>query len=245
LSILIITAQAPSTAFKSYNAVLSILGLSTVQDSTTETPSTSVLCSKVALLLFSFSKYMADEEIANDEAVLNAKKVIAQANFDLVNKGVNLLAGLAGKNKALQKAAIIAQAGIGIFSVIKDTQAANAAAIAPPPIGIGPLLGPGLQIRNTIGGALSIASITAASAKALSAVGSGGSVGGGSIGSVGGGGSAPAAPSFNVVGASSTNQLAQTIGNQQQQPIKTYVVAGDISTAQSLERNIISSASIG
>ena len=193
----------------------------------------------------SYLKYIADEEIANAEAVLNAKKVIAQANFDLVNKGVNLLAGLAGKNKALQKAAIIAQAGIGIFSVIKDTQAANAAAIAPPPIGIGPLLGPGLQIRNTIGGALSIASITAASAKALAAVGGGGSVSGGSIGSSGGGGGAPAAPSFNVVGASATNQLAQTIGNQQQQPIKAYVVSNDVTTAQSLDRNIIQSASIG
>ena len=52
-------------------------------------------------------------------------------------------------------------------------------------------------------------------------------------------------PNFNVVGASATNQLAQTIGNQQQQPIKTYVLANDVTTAQGLERNIIQSASIG
>jgi hypothetical protein len=70
--------------------------------------------------------------------------------------------------------------------------------------------------------------------------------GGGSAPSMSAGGaSAPAAPSFNVVGASSTNQLAQTIGNQQQQPIKAYVVANDVTTQQSLDRNIISSASIG
>jgi hypothetical protein len=58
-------------------------------------------------------------------------------------------------------------------------------------------------------------------------------------------GGAPAAPNFNVVGASSTNQLAQTIGNQQQQPIKAYVVANDVTTQQGLDRNIVQSASIG
>ena len=189
---------------------------------------------------YAIYKEKLDKQIAIENETLRAKEVIAQANFDLVNKGINLLAGLAGKNKALQKAAIIAQAGIGIFSVIKDTQAANAAAIAPPPIGLGPILGVGLQTRNTIGGALSIASITAASAKALSAVGSGGSVSGGSVGSGG-----ASAPSFNVVGTSATNQLAQTIGQKEQQPLKAYVVAGDITTAQSLEKNIIQAASIG
>jgi hypothetical protein len=47
------------------------------------------------------------------------------------------------------------------------------------------------------------------------------------------------------VGASSTNQLAQTIAGQQQQPIKTYVVANDVTTAQGLERSIVQSATIG
>jgi hypothetical protein len=66
----------------------------------------------------------------------------------------------------------------------------------------------------------------------------------------GGGGTAPTAaampspPSFNTVGSSSTNQLAQTIGSQSQTPIKSYVVASDVSTAQALDRNIISNASI-
>jgi len=72
--------------------------------------------------------------------------------------------------------------------------------------------------------------------------------GGGSAPSIGGGGNmaaASVAPSFNVVGASPTNQLAQTIGNKEQQPIKAYVVSADVSTAQSLDRNIISSATLG
>jgi len=92
--------------------------------------------------------------------------------------------------------------------------------------------------------AISIGSVIAATAKGLGALGGGSAPSAGGGGGEGGG-TAPAAPAFNVVGASSTNQLAQTIGNQQQQPIKTYVLANDVTTAQGLERNIISSASIG
>ena len=55
--------------------------------------------------------------------------------------------------------------------------------------------------------------------------------------------SAPAA--FNVVGASATNQLAGAIGSQSQTPIKAFVVANDVTTAQSLERNIVQGATIG
>jgi len=56
--------------------------------------------------------------------------------------------------------------------------------------------------------------------------------------------SAPAAPQFNVVGASSTNQLAQSIGQQQNQPIKAYVVGADVTTQQGLDRNIITTATL-
>lgn len=61
-----------------------------------------------------------------------------------------------------------------------------------------------------------------------------------------GAGSAPSAPpAFNVVGASDTNQLADAIGSQSQQPIQTYVVASEVSTAQELDRNIVTGATIG
>jgi hypothetical protein len=65
----------------------------------------------------------------------------------------------------------------------------------------------------------------------------------------GGGGAAaapPATPRFNVVGASpaSANQIANTVGRDLP-PVKAYVVSNDVTTAQSLDRNIISSASLG
>jgi len=53
------------------------------------------------------------------------------------------------------------------------------------------------------------------------------------------------APAFNVVGATQESQLAQTISQSEQQPIKAFVVASDVSTAQELERSTISGASIG
>ena len=69
--------------------------------------------------------------------------------------------------------------------------------------------------------------------------------GGGASGSApsGGGGSQP--PSFNIVGASETNQLADAIGGQAQQPVQAYVVANDVTTAQSLQNNIVEGATIG
>jgi hypothetical protein len=57
--------------------------------------------------------------------------------------------------------------------------------------------------------------------------------------------SAPQAPTFNVVGNSGANQIAQTIGRQSQSPIKAYVVSSDVTTQQALDRNIVKSATLG
>jgi hypothetical protein len=51
-------------------------------------------------------------------------------------------------------------------------------------------------------------------------------------------------PTFNVVGASGQNQLAQAIEGINSRPIKTYVVSSDVSTAQELDRRIVEGASI-
>ena len=53
------------------------------------------------------------------------------------------------------------------------------------------------------------------------------------------------APAFNIVGQSTTDQLADVLASQGQQPIQAYVVSNDVSTAQELDRNIIEGASIG
>jgi hypothetical protein len=51
-------------------------------------------------------------------------------------------------------------------------------------------------------------------------------------------------PAFNIVGAGAENQLAETIAGQTQKPVKAFVTSQDVTTAQSLERNIVEGASI-
>ena len=53
------------------------------------------------------------------------------------------------------------------------------------------------------------------------------------------------APSFNIVGASSSSQLASAVQGQFEKPIKAYVLAKDVSTAQEMDRNIVGAASLG
>jgi len=63
-------------------------------------------------------------------------------------------------------------------------------------------------------------------------------------GSSGGGMPPVQAPDFNIIGSTGTNQLADAIGGTTQQPIKAYVVSGEVTSAQELDRNIVESASI-
>jgi len=54
----------------------------------------------------------------------------------------------------------------------------------------------------------------------------------------------PAAPSFNVVGTSGVNQIAQSLA-QQDEPIQAFVVGSNVTTQQALDRNIVTTATIG
>jgi len=53
------------------------------------------------------------------------------------------------------------------------------------------------------------------------------------------------APAFNVVGASATNQLAQTVAGQVNTPLRAYVVGSDVQNQLSLDRQIAVNGSIG
>jgi hypothetical protein len=48
------------------------------------------------------------------------------------------------------------------------------------------------------------------------------------------------APKFNIVGNSGINQLAQL----QQTPMQAYVVSGEVTSAQALDRNRIQNATL-
>jgi hypothetical protein len=189
------------------------------------------------------AKVLADKQIETDKAVADAKLAIQNQALDTASQGIGVLKGVFEKNKALQKAALIAESAIGISKIVINTQAANAAAklkYALLPGGAG--LAAAEIALNKIGAGIGIAANIASTSKALGALGGGGAPSGGNVGGDSGGGSA-AAPQFNVVGNSGVNQIAQTLGAQQ--PVQAYVVANNVTTAQSLDRNIIQNASLG
>jgi hypothetical protein len=64
--------------------------------------------------------------------------------------------------------------------------------------------------------------------------------GGGAPAGGGGGGVQMAAPQFNTIGSSGINQLATL----QQQPVQAYVVSGEVTSAQSLDRNRVQNATL-
>jgi hypothetical protein len=119
-----------------------------------------------------------------------------------------------------------------------EQSAAGAASGAPGPAAPAVYLATKIAFYAT-GTATILANI--ARAKALLSGGGGG--GGGATG--GGGGAPAAAPSFNVVGPSGANQIAESIAGKESQPLKAFVVGGDVSTQQGLNRSIVQNATLG
>jgi hypothetical protein len=50
-------------------------------------------------------------------------------------------------------------------------------------------------------------------------------------------------PDFDIIGTSGTNQIASALG--QQAPVQAFVVSQDVTSAQSLQNNIISGSTLG
>ena len=185
------------------------------------------------------------ENIEIEREVAEAKTQIQMMAMDTAARGFQLLSKVAGKNRALQAAAIIGENAAGIAKQIIQTRAANAAVTAKYALLPGGLaLAKAEKTLNNISLGIGIAGSTLATATALKALKAGGSVTKPPIGQQDTGGT-ETAPAFNIVGASTTNQLAEAIAGQEAQPVQAFVVSNDVSTAQELDRNIIQGASIG
>ena len=177
------------------------------------------------------------QEIADADALKKAKDEIAQAEADAKIKTLDdttavleKFTGMAGEQTAAGKALSIASATINTYRGVSDALAAKT--VTPFETALkfanaGAILASGMQNVQKI-----------VSVKVPNVGGKGG-------GAAGGGGGASQPPAFNIVGASDTNQLADAIGAQEQQPVQAYVVANDVTTAQSLQNNIVEGATIG
>jgi len=196
-------------------------------------------------------KEARDKRIADDKEEAHKKLLTAQAleaaKLDLASQSLSVLNDLvgafAGKSEAQQKRAFEIQKAVSIAQAVIDTyKGANAifASAAANPTSIlfpaQPFIQAGLAIAAGIANVKKIASTK---------FGGGAAAAGGGGGSGSSGGGAPQASSnpanFNIVGNSGTNQLAETLSNQ---PMKAYVVAGEVTSAQSLSRNKIATSTL-
>jgi len=167
---------------------------------------------------------------ANDQATADAKKAIQEASLDAVATGFSILAGFAEENKELQAASIIAENAVGIAKNIINTNAANARLTLE-----GGVAAPALITANNIRMGIGIASSVAAAAKGLAALNESGDTSGGAAA---GGAEAPA---FNLVEGTESNAIQDSITNQDN-AVKAIVVSGDVTTAQSADRNAVDSS---
>lgn len=175
-----------------------------------------------------------DDEAKQEKA---REELLTKQKLALTSNTLGQVSQLLGENTAAGKAAAVAQAIINSYLGFTEVLA-NKTTI-PEPFG---------SIQKVV----SAASILASGIKTvrqITSVKTPNTGGGGiSVGSARGSTAAPTPatpPAFNVVGASDTNQLAEAISGREQKPVKAFVVSSDVSNAQSLDRNIIETASIG
>ena len=175
------------------------------------------------------TKATNDQIKANDQATADAKLGIQKASLDAASSAVGILAGFAEENKELQAASIIASNAIGIATNIIDTNAANAKLTLEAGVAA-----PALITANFIRMGTGIAASIAATAQGLSVLGKGGDSSAGGAGATGG----ADAPAFNLVEGSESNAIQNSIQGQDN-AVKAYVVSGEVTTAQSADRNIV------
>ena len=170
----------------------------------------------------------------NDEQT-KIEGIKRDAEVDMAKSTFAGIANLLGENSKAGKAAAAAAALINTYQGIT----AELATKTTTPFGFALKL---VNIASTAAiGFKSVKSILATNPKA-----GGGSATNPASGAASASPSAiPEPPAFNVVGASETNQLADAIGGQASQPVQAFVVSSDVTTSQSLDRNIVTSATIG
>ncbi len=188
------------------------------------------------------------DEIRQEEAWAREQEGIAklqELKYAAVLQGLTLISDLSevfakkGEKQAkkafeIQKAASIAAAVITTYQSAVSAYQSQFLPLPDPTSPIRGAIAAGIAVAAGLGNVAKIASqkFEGSGSISASAAPSGG----------GGGGGGVITPNFNIVGnAQATNPLAGLGG----QPLQAYVVSGDVTTAQSLDRNRINYATFG
>jgi hypothetical protein len=189
------------------------------------------------------------DEIRQEEAWAREQEGIAklqELKYAAVLQGLTLISDLSevfakkGEKQAkkafeIQKAASIAAAVITTYQSAVSAYQSQFLPLPDPTSPIRGAIAAGIAVAAGLGNVAKIASQKFEGSGSISA--SAAPSGGG-----GGGGGSVITPNFNIVGnAQATNPLAGLGG----QPLQAYVVSGDVTTAQSLDRNRINYATFG
>jgi hypothetical protein len=190
--------------------------------------------------LLELNKQFNDEDLElqkqKDEA--EKKSINEKAELERLRKEQTLadakgtfdqIANLAGKDSKIGKAMALASATI---SGVEGVQNAYTTAQKSPITTFFPAYP---VVQAALAGAVAAQNIAAI--KSVDSSGKGG-------GSVPTTTAASQPPQFNIVGATETSQLAEAVAGQTQEPVQAYVVANDVTTAQSLENNIVEGATL-
>lgn len=180
-----------------------------------------------------------------DEEDKARREASIQRNADFAKQGLSIISDLTemfgkkGEKQAkrafqIKKAASISTALIDTFLSARSAYLSQFTPVPDPSSPVRGGIAAGLAVATGLVGVAKIAS------QKFEGGGSASGGGGGAEGGGGGMGGGTQAPSFNVVGNNGLNQLAQL----QQQPTQAYVVSGQVTTAQSLDRNRIQNATL-
>ncbi|AWH84930.1 hypothetical protein HYN59_07225 [Flavobacterium album] len=172
---------------------------------------------------------ISDQEEANADKKKKDDEGVAQNRLNVATNTAKMLLEMGGKGAELAKGMAVSQA---IQDTYKGANAAYASMVEIPLVG--PALGAAAAGVAVASGLMNVKKILATKPVEKSAPG----------GSAAGGGAAPpAAPAFNLVQGTGTNQIAEAIGGQNT-PIQAYVVSSNVTSAQSLDRNIVEQSTL-
>ena len=181
-------------------------------------------------------KEAADKEIATAQEIADKKQNLEEKKIQMAMDGLSIINDLfqmnLGKSEKDARRAFKAQKAFNLASALTNTYLAVTAALANKKE-----LFPGQRfIEAGLAGAAGAVNV----AKIAKTQFEGGATSANDAGTVA---TAPtmSAPQFNVVGQSGVNQLASL----NQQPVQAYVVSGQVTSQQALDRNRLENATLG
>jgi len=195
-----------------------------------ETDPAILLAENNALALAEIDAGVTSNSQKESDARIKTVDLEAAHRAQVLDNTANVLSAfsdIVGRETAAGKAFAIASATINTYRGVSDALAATT--VTP--------FETALKFANAaaigVSGLLNVKNIVATKLPKGAGGGSGGGSGGGRR-----------APSFNTVGTSGANQIAQSLQGDDT-PIKAVVVGSDVTTQQAADRNIVDTATIG